>query len=177
MNCEAEKQKRYYDQATSTAQLVPGDVVLMKNDAFQGKQKVKDWWSETEYVVVRQITDGMPAYKVKDEAGNVKTIHCNRLFLVATSKETIMPLGAGTSISEENVVWSTQMEHTLLEVESDSPEGSMDGADTLSPASRVPLGWVGGVLWPLPSVAPRLTMWRGIGAGDGAESPSDEEVH
>ena len=53
----------------------------------------------------------------------------------------------------------------------------MDGADTLSPASRVLLGWVGGVLWPLPSVAPRLTVWRGIGAGDGAESLSDKEVH
>ena len=47
-------------------QLVPGDIVLMKNDAFQGKQKVKDWWSETEYVVVRQVTDGIPAYEVKD---------------------------------------------------------------------------------------------------------------
>ena len=39
-NCEAEKQKQYYDRATSTAQLVPGDVVLMKNDAYQGKWKV-----------------------------------------------------------------------------------------------------------------------------------------
>ena len=29
-NCEAKKQKRYYDRATSTVQLVPGDVVLMK---------------------------------------------------------------------------------------------------------------------------------------------------
>ena len=37
MNCEAEKQKRYYDRTTSTMQLVPGDVVLMKNDAYQGK--------------------------------------------------------------------------------------------------------------------------------------------
>ena len=53
----------------------------------------------------------------------------------------------------------------------------MDGADTLSPTSRVPLGWVGNVLWLLSSVAPRSTMWRGIGAGDGAESPSDGEVH
>ena len=88
-----------------------------------------------------------------------------------------MPLGAGVSISKEDVVRSTQVKHTFLEVESDSPEGSANGADTLSPASRVPLGWVGGVLRPLPSVAPRLTVWRGIGAGDGAESPSDEEVH
>ena len=53
----------------------------------------------------------------------------------------------------------------------------MDGADTLSPASRVLLGWVGGVLWPLPSVAQRPTMWRGLGAGDGVWGQSDEEVH
>ena len=53
----------------------------------------------------------------------------------------------------------------------------MDGVDTLSPARRVPLRWVGGVLWPLPLVAPRPTMWRGTGAGDGAGSPSNEEVH
>ena len=43
-NCKAKKQKRYYNLATSAVQLVPGDVVLMKNDAFQGKWKVKDWW-------------------------------------------------------------------------------------------------------------------------------------
>ena len=88
-----------------------------------------------------------------------------------------MPLGAGTSISKEDIVQSTRVEHTLLQVESESPEGSMDGADTLSPTSRVPLGWVGGVLRPLPSVVPRLTMWRGIRAGDRAESLSDKEVH
>ena len=38
-----------------------------------------------------------------------------------------MPLGVGTSISAENIVQSTRAEHTLLEVESDSPEGSVDG--------------------------------------------------
>ena len=106
-NCEAEKQKCYYDQATSTAQLVPDDVVLMKNDMYQGKRKVKDRWSETEYVVVRQVADGVPAYEVKDEVGNIKTIHCNQLFLVAAPIEAVMPLGVGTSISEENVVRST----------------------------------------------------------------------
>ena len=147
------------------------------NDAYKRKQKVKDWWSETEYVVVHQVTDGIPAYEVKDEVGNVKTIHCNWLFLVAAPKEAITPLGAGMPISEENIVQSTHAEHTSLEVENDLPEGFVDGADALSPSSKVPLGWIGGVLWPLPSVAPRLTMWRGIGAGDEAESPSDDEVH
>ena len=176
-NCEVEKQNRYYDRATSTAQLVPGDIVLMKNDAFQGKQKVKDQWSETEYVVVHQVADGVPAYEVKDEAGSVKTIHHNRLFLVAAPKEAVTPLGVGTLISKEDVVRSTWVEHTLLQVEGDLPEGSVDGADTPSPTSRVPLGWVGGILWLLPSVVPRPTMWRGIGAGDGVESLSNEEVH
>ena len=177
MNCKAKKQKWYYDQATSTAQLVPGDVVLMQNDAYQGKWKVKDRWSETEYVVVRQVADGVPAYEVKDEAGNVKTIHHNRLFLVAAPLEAIMPLGAGMSLSEEHVAQSTLAECTSFKVESDSPEGSVDGADILSPASRVLLGWVGGVLWLLLSVAPRPTMWRGLGAGDGMWSQSNEEVH
>ena len=88
-----------------------------------------------------------------------------------------MPLGAGTPLSEENVAQSSLAECTSLMVESDSPEGSADGADTLSPTSRVALRWVGGVLWPLPSVAPRLTIWRGLGAGNGALSQSDKEVH
>ena len=103
MNCKAKKQKWYYDQAMSTTQLVLGNVVLMKNDAYQGKKKVKDWWTETEYVVIHQVADGVPAYEVKDEAGNVKTIHCNRLFLMATPMEAVMPLGAGVSILEENI--------------------------------------------------------------------------
>ena len=127
-------------------------------------------------MVVCQVADGVPAYEVKDEAGNIKTIHRNQLFLVAAPKEAVTPLGAGASISEENVR-STHVEHTSLEVESDSPERFVDGDDTLSPSSRVPLGWVGGVLWPLPSVVPRPTMWRGIGAGDGVGSPSNKEVH
>ena len=120
-NCEAKKQKHYYDRATSTVQLVPGDVVLMKNDVYQGKRKVKNWWSETEYVVVHQVADDVPAYEVKDEVGNIKTVHHNWLFLVATLKEAIMPLGVGASISEENVVRSTHAEHTSLGVENDLP--------------------------------------------------------
>ena len=88
-----------------------------------------------------------------------------------------MSLGAGMLLSEKNVAQSILMECTSLEVESHLPEESVDGADTLSPTSRVPLGWVGDVLWPLLSVAPRLTIWRGLGAGDGVWSQSDKEVH
>ena len=121
-------------------QLVLGDVVLMKNDAYQGKRKAKDQWSETEHVVVHQVADGVPVYEVKDEAGNVKTVHCNQLFLVAAPVGAVMPLGAGVPLSEENVARSTLAKCISLEVESDSPGGSVDGTDTLSP----PVGYRSG---------------------------------
>ena len=70
-------------RATSTMQLMPGDVILMKLDMFQGKRKAKNGWSEVEYVVTRQVANDMPAYEVKDDGGNVKVTHHNRLFLVA----------------------------------------------------------------------------------------------
>ena len=61
---EVDRQKWYYDRATNTLQLMLGDVVLMKLDAFQGKRKVKDWWSEAEYTVVCQVADDMLMYEV-----------------------------------------------------------------------------------------------------------------
>ena len=56
---------------TSTIQLMPGDVVLMKLDSFQGKRKAKDRWSEFEYMVVHQVTDDVPMYEVRDYGGNI----------------------------------------------------------------------------------------------------------
>ena len=45
-NSEENQQKCNYDKATSTVQLMLGNTVLKKADAFQGKRKVKDWWSK-----------------------------------------------------------------------------------------------------------------------------------
>ena len=58
---------------------MPGDIVLMKLDMFQGKRKVKDQWSEAEYVVVHQVTGDVPTYEVRDNGRNVKVIHHNWL--------------------------------------------------------------------------------------------------
>ena len=63
-NSEADRQKWYCDTVTSTMQLMLGDIVLMKLDTFQGKRKVKDQWSEAEYVVMHQVTDDVPTYEV-----------------------------------------------------------------------------------------------------------------
>ena len=81
-NSEADQQKWYYDRATSTMQLMLGDVILMKLDVFQGKRKVKDRWSEVEYVVTHQVTNDVLAYEMRDDGRNVKATHYNRLFLV-----------------------------------------------------------------------------------------------
>ena len=89
-NSEADQQKWYYDRATSTVQLMPSEVMLMKADAFQGKRKVMDWWSKVEYVVVRYVADDMPTYEVHDDDRNVKVIHRNQLFLVASLGASVM---------------------------------------------------------------------------------------
>ena len=92
-NSETEQQKWYYDRATSTVQLMPGDIILMKLDVFQGKRKAKDRWSEVEYVVTHQVANDMFTNKMKDDGGNIKVTHHNRLFLVDPVGDTTMPLG------------------------------------------------------------------------------------
>ena len=92
-NSEVDWQKWYYDRATSTMQLMLGDVILMKLDAFQQKRKEKDRWSEVEYVVTCQVTNEIPTYEVRDDGRNVKVAHHNRLFLVAPARDVAMPLG------------------------------------------------------------------------------------
>ena len=116
-NCETDWQKWYYDRATSTMQLMPGDAVLLKADAFQSKRKVKDWWSEVEYMVVHQVADDVPTHEVRDNGRNVKIIHHNQLFLVATPRGEATPLGASESLSEEGTAQSTLVELTPLEWE------------------------------------------------------------
>ena len=129
-NSEVDRKKWYYNQVTSTMQLMPGDVVLMKLDAFQGKRKVKDRWSEAEYMVVHQVPDDVPTYEVRDDGRNVKVTHHNRLFLVAPTKEDAMPLGGRKSISDEGATWSALVELTPFEWRSEIPESEVDEALT-----------------------------------------------
>ena len=87
----------------------------MKLDTFQGKRKVKDRWSEVEYVVTRQVINDMHTYEVKDDGRNVKVTHCNRLFLVAPMRDAATPLGGSESISYVGATWSTLVEFTPLD--------------------------------------------------------------
>ena len=127
-------------------QLMLGDIILMKLDMFQGKRKVKDRWSEIEYVVTHQVTNDVPTYEVKDDGRNIKVVHHNWLFLVAPIRETATALSGGESVSYVGTAWSALVELTPLECEGETSVGEVEGVPTQHPSSHVPLGGVDGVL-------------------------------
>ena len=126
-NSEADRQKRNYDRATSTVQLMLGDTVLKKADTFQ-------------YELICQVTNGVPSYEIKDLSGNVTITHCNRLFLLATPRGEVTPLceskDADTSMSTQSAL----VELTPLECEDDLPKDNMERCLTQHLTSHILLG-------------------------------------
>ena len=49
---EAHQQKWYYERKIGAVNLKPGDLVLVKVDAWRGKRKIKDRWNEETWEVV-----------------------------------------------------------------------------------------------------------------------------
>ena len=125
---------------------MPGDRVLKKADVFQGKRKVKDWWSEVEYEVICQVANGVPSYEIKDSSGNVKVAHRNRLFLLATPQSEVTSLCESEDTDTSMSTQSALVELTPLECENNLPKDDMEGCLTQHLASCIPLGWVDGIL-------------------------------
>ena len=74
---EAQRQKQYYDQKIGAVDLKPGNLVLVKADAFQGKRKIKDRWEDKPHEVEHQVTTDIPLYEVTDQCGQSCILHCN----------------------------------------------------------------------------------------------------
>ena len=64
---EALRQKWRYDQKASTVTLNKGDVVLVRNDQFVGKRKLKDHWDDEVYTVCNQVNMDMPVYVIENQ--------------------------------------------------------------------------------------------------------------
>ena len=64
---ETLRQKRRYNQKASTVTLNKGDVVLMRNDQFVGKRKLKDHWGDEVYTVCNQVKVDVPVYVIKNQ--------------------------------------------------------------------------------------------------------------
>ena len=60
---EVHQQKWYYDQRIGAVNLKPGDLELLKADAFKGKRMIKDRWEEDTWEVVHQIMTDIPSYE------------------------------------------------------------------------------------------------------------------
>ena len=57
--------------------LKPGDLVLVKADAFKGKRKMKDRWEEDTWEVVHQIMTDIPSYEVMNQCRRSHILHQN----------------------------------------------------------------------------------------------------
>ena len=57
--------------------LKPGDLVLVKADAFKGKRKIKDRCAEETLEVVHQIAKDIQSYEVTNQQGRSHVLHQN----------------------------------------------------------------------------------------------------
>ena len=55
--------------------LKPGDLVLVKADAWKGKRRIKDMWEEETWEVVHQIMPDVPSYEVMNQCGRSQVLH------------------------------------------------------------------------------------------------------
>ena len=55
--------------------LKPGDLVVVKADAWKGKRKIKDWWDEETWEVSQQIAVDVPSYEVTNQHRRSQVLH------------------------------------------------------------------------------------------------------
>ena len=112
LTAEACQQKWYYDRKIGTVNLKPGDLVLVKVDAWEGKRKIKDRWDEETWEVLRQITADVPSYEVMNQHGWSQVLHQNWLLLIAS--EVGVPLCMGNHHTWDRCASPTPCKTTSL---------------------------------------------------------------
>ena len=159
---EVKRQKQYYDQKIGTMDQKPGNLVLVKADAFQGKRKIKERWEDEPHEVVCQILTDILLYIVMDQCGQSCILHCNWLLLITS--ETCILLCVGVCQA-----WYRCTNHTPVKP---TPKGSDSKTTpwvdsglgiTQHKARKTSLGWINGKLWLLPWVSARASTedgWR-----------------
>ena len=107
---EACQQKWYYDRKISAVNLKPGNLVLVKADAWKGKRKIKDRWDEETWEVSWQIATDVPSYKVTNQHGRSQVLHRNWLLLVMS--EIGIPLCMGNCNTQDRCTSPTPCKTT-----------------------------------------------------------------
>ena len=144
-------QKRIYDLRTRGNVLYPGDRILVRQVAFQGKHKIADKWQDTVYVIVSQPNLDIPVYRVRPEmvsdSRSDKVLHRNMLLPIGSipcnqeksGKIEVPPIPAELPINDTTV-------------SSVSPVQSSSGDLSVRPRSSVP------VVKPYPVPRPRSSV-------------------
>ena len=143
---EAQWQKWYYDWKIGAMDLKPGDLVLVKADAFKGKWKIKDWWEDKPHEVVCQIVMDIPSYKVTNQHGWSHVLHCNWLLLITS--ETGINLYVGVCHAWDRCTSPTPVKPAPKGNESEiTPQEDSGLAIIQYQASKTFLWWINGKVW------------------------------
>ena len=109
---EACQQKRYYDRNLGAVYLKPGNLVLVKADAWKGKRKIKDRWEEETWQVVHQIMADVPSNKVINQHGWSQVLHQNWPLLIVS--EVGVPLCMGNHHTQDRCTSPTPNKTTSV---------------------------------------------------------------
>jgi hypothetical protein len=124
------KQGKYYDLKVSGVNVQPGDRVLVKIVAFDGKHKIADRWEEESYQILRQPNPDVPVYVVirEDGTGRLRILHRNLLLPIghidpdersqATKKPIPKPRQKKTQLNQEE--HQEELTNTEEEVKEDT---------------------------------------------------------
>ena len=125
--------------------LKPGDLVLVKADAWKGKRKIKDQWDEETWEVSWQIAADVPSYEVMNQHGWSRVLHQNQLLLVAS--EVGIPLCMGNCHTWYRCTSPTPCKTTSLGDDEKMMPQEQDGKlVTRQPTMKASLGWKNGKL-------------------------------
>ena len=138
---EACQQKWYYDRKIGAVNLKPGNLVLVKADAFKGKRKIMDEWKQETWEVVHQLTTDIPSYKVMNQHGKSQVLHQNRLLLIMS--EVGIPLCMGIHHAWDSCTSPTPCKTTSVRGGTKwKPQENNGKVVTWQPTSKASQGWI-----------------------------------
>ena len=124
-----------------TMNLKPGDLVLVKVDAWKGKRKIKDRWDEETLEVSWQIAADVPSYKVMNQHRWSRVLHWNQLLLIVMS-EVGIPLCMGNCHTWDRCTSTTPCKTTSSGGDGERTPQEKDGKVVIWwPTSKASLGW------------------------------------
>ena len=142
--------------------LKPGDLVLVKADAFKGKRKNRDMWEEETCKVVCQIATDVLSYEVIDQCRWSCILHWNQLLLIISVAG--IPLYIGVCHAWDKCISPTPHKPTSKGSEGMMmPQDSSGWTVTQCSASKTSLGWINRKLWLFPWTSTRASTddgWR-----------------